>query len=118
MHEIGIEDLYNLFIFIQERTQKVPVVVDSTDVIKNPPKVLQALCTQLGVCYSDKMLTWESGIRTTDPVWAKTWYRTIINSSGFLPFTQQEITLPEHLKPIFEECLPFYEKLYQYRIIV
>lgn len=118
LHEIGMEDLYNLFILIQERTEKVPVVVDSTDVIKNPPKVLQALCTQLGVGYSDKMLTWQPGMRKTDPVWAKTWYRTIINSSGFLPFTQQEITLPEHLKPVFEECLPFYEKLYQYRMIV
>ncbi|NES68565.1 MAG: hypothetical protein F6K24_26710 [Okeania sp. SIO2D1] len=118
LHDIAMEDLYNLFIFIQERTEKVPLVVDSTDIIKNPSKVLQELCNQLGVCYSDKMLTWQSGMRKTDPVWAKTWYRTIINSSGFLPFTQQEITFPEHLEPLFEECLPFYEKLYQYRIIV
>ena len=118
LHEIGMKDLYNLFILIWERTEKKPLVVDSTDVIKNPPKVLQALCTQLDVCYSDKMLTWQPGMRETDPVWAKTWYRTIITSSRFLPFTQQEITLPEHLKLVFEECLPFYEKLYQYRMII
>ncbi|NEP51427.1 MAG: hypothetical protein F6K65_22545 [Moorea sp. SIO3C2] len=118
LHEIGMEDMYNLFIFIQERTNKVPLVVDSNDLIRNPQKVLQALCNKLGLCYSDQMLTWKPGLRETDPVWAKTWYKTVINSSGFIPFTEQEITLPDHLKLVFEECLPFYDKLYQYRMTV
>lgn len=118
LHEIGMAELYNLFILIQEFTEKVPIVVDSTDLVKNPHKILPALCTQLGINYSDKMLTWQSGMRGTDPVWAKTWYTTLFNSSGFIPFSKQEITLPEHLKSIFEECLPFYEKLYQSRMIV
>ncbi len=117
-HEIGIEDLYNLFILIQEFTKKTPVVIDSTDLIKKPRKVLQALCIKLDVSYSDRMLNWQSGIRETDPVWAKTWYTTLLNSSGFIPFTKQKITLPDYLNPVFEECLPFYEKLYQYRMIV
>ena len=116
LHEIGMEDLYNLFFLIKDKTEKVPLVVDSTDLIKNPNKVLQILCTKLGLYYSEKMLTWQAGMRETDPLWAKSWYTTIINSSGFIAFTQQEITLPEHLKLIFEECLPFYEELYQYRI--
>ncbi|NET55869.1 MAG: hypothetical protein F6K47_06775 [Symploca sp. SIO2E6] len=118
LHEIGIEDMYNLFVFIQERTAKMPIVVDSTDLIKNPRQVLQQLCTQLSVDFSDKMLTWQSGIRETDPLWAKTWYKTLANSTGFIPFVHQEITVPEHLKPVIEECLPFYENLYHYRIMV
>lgn len=118
LHEIGLKDLYDLFMLIQERTKKMPLVVDSTDLIKKPRQVLQALCSQMGVGYSDKMLGWHAGLRETDPVWAKTWYTTIINSSGFIPYTQQKITLPEHLRSVFEECLPFYEKLYQYRMIV
>ncbi|MEM7538153.1 MAG: hypothetical protein AAF639_38650 [Chloroflexota bacterium] len=118
LHEIGMEDLYNLFILIQGLTGEVPIVVDSTDLVKNPTKILNALCMKLGVRYSDNMLTWRSGIRETDPVWAKTWYTTLLNSSGFIPFNQQEIILPDHLKTVVEECLPFYERLYQYRLIV
>jgi hypothetical protein len=118
LHEIGLAELYDLFIIIQELTGTVPIVVDSTDLVKNPDNVLQALCTQLGLSYSDKMLTWQSGMRETDPIWAKTWYTTLFNSSGFIPYSQKEYALPEHLKQIVEECLPFYEKLYQYRLIV
>ncbi len=118
MHEIGIAELYELFILIQELTEAVPIVVDSTDLLKNPDNVLQALCTKLGVSYSEQMLTWQSGMRETDPIWAKTWYTTLFNSSGFIPYSKQDFTLAEHLKPIVEECLPFYEKLYQYRLIV
>ena len=116
LHEIGLEDLYNLFIFIEKQTNKVPLVVDSTDLVKNPSKVLQRLCTQLGVSFSEKMLTWPPGIRETDPIWAKTWYGTIVNSSEFIPFTQQKVYVPEHLKAVLEECLPFYEKLHQYAL--
>jgi len=116
--EIGLAELYHLFMLIQALTEDVPIVVDSTDLLKNPDKVLQALCTKLGVSYSDQMLTWQSGMRETDPIWAKTWYTTLFNSSGFIPFSKQDITLPEHLKPIVEECLPFYDKLYQYRMLV
>ncbi|MDJ1174456.1 hypothetical protein [Roseofilum capinflatum] len=118
LEEIGLEDLYNLFRRLQKWTGKDPLVVDSTDLIKNPRKVLQALCTHLGRDYSDRMLTWESGIRETDPLWAKSWYTTIVNSSGFIPFTQQEITLPKYLSSITEKCLPFYDKLYEYRIVL
>jgi lysophospholipase L1-like esterase len=118
LHEIGMEDLYNLFIFIQKLTEEIPVVIDSTDLVKNPHKVLPALCNKLGVNYSNKMLTWQPGMRVTDPVWAKTWYTTLLNSSGFIPVTKPENALPDHLKLVFEECLPFYEQLYQYRLIV
>ena len=118
LHEIGMKDLYDLFTLIWEQTGKVPLVVDSTDLIKKPREILQALCVRLGICYSDKMLTWEPGVRETDPVWAKTWYTTLVNSSGFIAFTQRETTLPEHLKQVYEECMPFYEKLCQYRMVV
>ena len=118
LKEIGLEDLYNLFTSLQDRTGNTPLVVDSADAIANPRRVLQVLCDRFDLCYSDGMLAWESGIRETDPLWAKSWYKTVINSSGFLPLTQQEIALPEHLVPIVKQCLPFYAKLREYSIAV
>ena len=117
-HEIGMKELYELFMLIQGLTDNLPIVVDSTDLVKKPDKILQALCNRLGTNYTSRMLTWQAGMRETDPVWAKTWYTTLLNSTGFIPFIEQEYILPAHLKPILEECLPFYEKLYQYRITV
>jgi hypothetical protein len=77
------------------------------------------------------MLKWESGFKGktlefNNPFhWLWTgklpptiWYENINQSTGFKPLEEKEKPLPDELKSVFEDCLPFYEKLSRYRITV
>lgn len=116
LHEIGLKDLYNLFVQIRDLTGETPVVLDSADLLKNPRRVLQRLSDLLGFAFSESMLSWPPGLRETDPVWAKSWYRTLLESSTFLPPVARDQALPSHLQAIHLACLPYYDELYQHRI--
>ena len=59
----------------------------------------------------------EKGSRDMDGIWAKHWYNAVEKSTGFQPYTPQSKPLPEHLRKLCDECLPFYKKLYALRIM-
>jgi hypothetical protein len=57
------------------------------------------------------MLHWEKGPLKEDGVWAKYWYKSIHESTGFKPYKPKTKPFPEKLKPLLEECQPYYEQL-------
>ena len=58
----------------------------------------------------------EPGLRPTDGVWAKHWYREVETSTGFRPYAARTGTLPDAMQGLYEECLQAYEELYRYRM--
>ena len=48
-HDIGIEELYNIFKEVEPFSARTPLVIDSTDLIKNPKKALNLLCSKFGL---------------------------------------------------------------------
>ncbi|MEZ4948318.1 MAG: hypothetical protein R2784_02840 [Saprospiraceae bacterium] len=112
MEDVGIEMQYELYNFLLTNG-KEPIIIDTNDVLKNPSKILKLLCTQLGIPFSDSMLTWEKGPRKEDGIWAKYWYENVHNSTGFLPYTPKEIHLNEKLKRLSQTAQPFYDFLYE-----
>lgn len=116
-HDIGMEELYNIFKEVEAFSDTTPLLIDSTDFIKNPKKVLNLLCSKFGLEFSEKMLAWQPGIKDSQLLFtgvlssfAPTWYSTVMNSSGFLPYEEKQVNLPDELKPLVEECLPFCNK--------
>lgn len=125
--DIGIDVLYSLFSDVKSITGNVPLVIKSTDLAKNPRQVLEFLCNHFEIPFSEKMLTWEQGLKnskflpdtlspTTSQDWSKNWYSFIANSTGFTPYKEKQIELPNELIPLLELCLPFYEKLLAHAI--
>jgi len=88
-----------------------PPVLDSNQVLLNPKKVLGELCERIGIPFQDSMLSWEAGARPEDGSWAKYWYKTLHQSTGFEKPVQKSEPFPESLKPLLEECQPYYEQL-------
>ena len=86
-------------------------VIDSRDVLQQPEATLRLLCDQLGVGFDAAMLSWPAGPRDTDGVWAPHWYESVWASTGFAPYRRSATTLPDRLKPLLEQCLPYYEEL-------
>jgi len=93
-----------------------PPVVDSRDVLMNPAGTLRALCDSLELPYTDRMLSWEAGPRTSDGVWAKYWYANVERSTGFAASTPKNGELPQRLKTLVKQCERIYQSLYDRRL--
>jgi len=96
----------------QLQQENIPVIVlDSKAVLLNPEKQLRKLCEGIGIPFDQAMLSWTPSARAEDGCWAKYWYANIHKSSGFIPYKPKTSHFPEKLKPLLEECLPFYKQL-------
>jgi len=88
-----------------------PPVLDSHQVLLDPRKVLGELCKRIGIPFQDAMLSWEAKARPEDGLWAKYWYKTLHQSTGFVKPAQKSEPFPEALKPLLAECQPYYDEL-------
>lgn len=107
----------DLFYFSQKlKNLGAPViVVDSDEVLKDPPNVLKSLCAQLHIPFWEEMLHWEAGPRAEDGYWNGDWYKQIHSTTGFDKniATHDKPPLPEVLKEICAENKEYYDILYQ-----
>ncbi len=93
-----------------------PPVLDSKDVLNNPRGMLAALCEKLGVSFTDRMLSWEPGLRDTDGVWAKYWYAEVETTTSFQPYRAKNEQVPPQFRPLLDECIAHYDRLYAHRL--
>ena len=116
MEDIGIEKMYGLFRKLLEKG-KLAAVVDSRELLSDPPSVLRQLCGHLGITFDERMLSWRPGPRPEDGVWARYWYSSVHQSSGFGPYQEKDYELPPRLEALAAECHLYYEQLYQVAIM-
>jgi hypothetical protein len=95
-------------------------VLDSGDLLAAPAMALLALCDAIGVPFDERMLTWPAGPRDTDGVWAPYWYDSVLESTGFAAPSDggARDPLPPHLELLAQQCEPYFDRLYKYRIDV
>ena len=87
-----------------------PIVIDASELLKDPEDILKQLCRYLRIKFFDSMLRWPAKPRKEDGIWAKYWYQSLHKSTGFLPYVSQP-NFPVELKKLLTECTPYYEKL-------
>ena len=92
----------------------VPIVVDSANLLMNPEAILKELCQHLGIAFDASMLSWESGPKPEDGVWAQHWYKNTHESSGFSNKEPSRDPLPEKFLPVLEEATVLYNNLKKY----
>lgn len=93
-----------------------PLIVDSADFLRDPPRYLEALCARLGLPFDAGMLTWPAGPRETDGVWAVHWYDAVWRSTGFEPYRPRVVgDLDPTAAAAADGCLPAYERLHDLR---
>jgi hypothetical protein len=91
-------------------------VIDAADLLRDPAVVLGRLCAALGIDFEPTMLTWPSGRRPTDGVWAVHWYGAVEASTGFAPYEPRRAEVPEHLRHLVEAARPYYDELAAHRL--
>lgn len=114
--DVGVLQQAALFEHVLESTGTTPLVLDTKDVLENPRALLVALCDALDVPFTDRMLSWPPGPRSSDGVWARYWYEAVQASSGFAPYVSKVHTLAPRLEPLAEECAPHYRRLHEVRL--
>lgn len=110
MRDVGYAKHLELLDYLEEIGRK-PIVLISEKLLKNPNGMLTKLCKAIGIPFDKSMLSWEKGPQPEDGVWAKYWYKSVHNSTGFKPYQPKKESFPNHLKPLLEECQPVYNRL-------
>lgn len=115
----GLPQQVEIFEHVLRTTGRPPPVVDSADLVADPAGILRALCRELGVPFSERMLWWPAGPRDTDGIWARHWYDRVERSTGFEPSPARATDaddLPGPLAAIEARCRPLYAYLRKHRL--
>lgn len=110
LDDIGFWQQFELFEHVTSLGQ-TPVVIDSADIRENPDLMLRKLCDAIGLSFDPDMLRWAKGGHPADGVWAEHWYGAVHGSTGFAKAEGPLPDVSDQLKAVFEQALPFYEKM-------
>jgi hypothetical protein len=116
LEDTGLPQQVELFRWLWERRGEPPAVVDARDVQEEPAEVLRRLCARLGIDYTERMLSWESGPRPTDGCWGPYWYASTLESTGFAPYRERLVELPARCAPLSSACEELYAELHEHAI--
>jgi hypothetical protein len=114
--DVGFAQQAEIFAWVRAHQGTAPPVLDARDVLHEPRRTLGLLCEAVGVEFQEVMLSWAPGLRPTDGLWAKYWYKDVQTTTGFRPYTPRTDPVPAHLQDLYEQCLASYEELYAHRL--
>jgi len=114
--ELGFEQQTRIFDHVADRLGKAPLVLDAEDILRAPAAMLSALCAKLHIPFSERMLHWPAGPRSSDGVWAPHWYAAVERSTGFETYRPKTPELSSFQRSLAEKCRAHYETLAKYRL--
>jgi len=115
--DIGVVRQAELFDREAQRLGRAPPVIDASDVLAAPGPMLKALCEAVGIPFSERMLSWPSGRRASDGVWAPAWYDQVEKSTGFVePRALDRPATSPALASVATAARPYYERLARWKL--
>ncbi|XP_072014952.1 uncharacterized protein [Amphiura filiformis] len=116
------KESYDLYQHIVENYDANPIVIDADDLLMNPDHVLKAYCHSMDIPYTDNLLHWDSSddvILQLHQLESFTNLDIAANSSKFLKPSKgpSREDLSEDDRRCVDFCMPYYEKLYEKRLI-
>ncbi len=111
IEETGLPQQLELFNYVQKATGELPIVIDSKDILQQPEQMLRTLCKKLAIPFYEQMLSWPSGKRESDGIWAPHWYASVESSTGFAPWKPKYEEVPPAFENLCLKCIDIYEVL-------
>lgn len=118
LREIGFESQFKLFELAEKITGEVPAVVDAEDLLIDAASVVKQYCEKAGIPFLPESLTWEPDFKREWKDW-EMWHLDAGDSTGFVRDMEQfDYTVDDvpELKEMYEQCMPYYEKMYEVRL--
>lgn len=118
---------HEMWKYVRENIDPNPVVVDSSDLLQNPARIMSKYCDAVGLPYSDSLLTWEA---TADSyhTWklagdnimdnAENFVGTLMKTTGFMPPSEipSRDELTSDVLKASDASMACYEEMYAARI--
>jgi Sulfotransferase domain len=120
LHEIGFEAQYEVYTKVRRLTGRDPLVIDAGDLMNRPADTIKAYCAHVGIPFRPHALTWQPSDR---PEWQGGfghWFTDVAASSGLAEVPSRRSPDPDQhpmLGMYLAYHLPFYQKLYQRRLV-
>lgn len=106
--DLGFTQLETLFARCAD-----PVVIESSDIRRNPRDTLSALCHALGLPFDPAMLSWSAGPKPFDGPWAPHWYDAVHRSTAFDAAEGPLPKVPQRYAAMVEAALEPYARMAQ-----
>ena len=90
--ELGYRQQYEIIKLLKKKNKSF-IIIDSSELLKNPAKVLGAWCKKINIKYEQSMLNWEKGNHINDGIWWKSWYDNVIKTTGFQKYKKKDINI-------------------------
>jgi hypothetical protein len=116
LEDIGFVQQAELFEYVVESSEKMPLVIDSRDFLLKPQQMLALLCESLDIPFFPEMLSWPAGQRDSDGVWGNYWYDSVWKSTGFAEYRDKPANLSTKFQAIADAAFPYYQKLHEHRL--
>lgn len=115
LEDIGFAQQAELFDWLKGQGA-APVVIDSSDIRRDPETMLKRLCSALELPWDPAMLSWPKGGHKDDGVWAAHWYATVHGSTSFAPAEGDLPPLDPAQQALSNAALPSYEHLKRHKL--
>ena len=112
--DLCLEHQVKIYDWLKQKTKEDPIIVNGNDLRRNPTAILTEMCRKLNLPFTDKMLSWPAGPKPFDGIWAQAWYTEVHASTGFRSPPSTKTTrndIPSDLVQIYDDSLPYYQKL-------
>ena len=117
LFDLGFVQQAELFDHVIKISGQMPMIIDSKDFLLDPEPMLQTMCHHLSIPFRTEMIAWPAGKRDSDGVWGKYWYDSVWKSTGFAPYQEKQPRLSERAMQVAEEAMPYYEMMYEHRLV-
>ena len=115
--DLGVLQQLDIFEYVSELCGRTPPVIDAAEFLKAPESQLRALCAELDIAFTPRMLSWPPGPRAGDGVWAPYWYEAVLRSTGFEAYRPRERQVPAAHGDVIEAVMPAFESLFARRLM-
>ena len=110
VEDLGYAQQYEIIKFLK-KLNKSFIIIDSSELLKNPEESLSIWCKKMNIKFYESMLSWEKGNSIYDGIWWKSWYDNVINTTGFQKFEKKDITIENKYDSIYNESMKYYNYL-------
>ena len=109
VEELGYPQQYEIIKYLKKINRSY-IIIDSSELLRNPEKVLSHWCTKINIKFDKSMLKWEKGNHENDGIWWKSWYDNVIKTSGFQKY-EKDINIENKYDSIYNESMKYYSFL-------
>lgn len=103
LRDVALQEQLDALAQLQALGSQV-VVVDSDQLLANPERGFRRICEELDLEFRPEQLSWPSGPKPYDGVWAPHWYAQVHQSQGFGVPSAEPPRMPDALEALAEEA--------------